>query len=154
MNEKEIHYCKNSLKNKTNIYQRELYRPNINFKKAFLIICITIAITTFISCAVSKYFIKMNICGFNSKNSWQAFLDVYIVLQLVVILITFKYIMIWFIRIYQRYAKAETRLRCCYTPSCSEYAILALKKYGVFIGGIKAIRRLLRCGSSGGIDYP
>ncbi|MGI6401706.1 MAG: membrane protein insertion efficiency factor YidD [Thermoguttaceae bacterium] len=62
--------------------------------------------------------------------------------------------MIWFIRVYQRYAKAETRLRCCYTPSCSEYAILALRKYGALIGGFKTVRRLLRCGPPGGIDYP
>ncbi|MBU5417691.1 membrane protein insertion efficiency factor YidD [Anaerobutyricum soehngenii] len=65
-----------------------------------------------------------------------------------------KYILIWFIRVYQRYAKSETRLRCCYTPSCSEYAILALKKYGLVIGSIKAFKRLLRCGPPGGIDYP
>lgn len=38
--------------------------------------------------------------------------------------------------------------------SCSQYAILALQKYGLLIGSIKAVRRLLRCGPPGGIDYP
>ena len=43
---------------------------------------------------------------------------------------------------------------CKFNPSCSEYAILALKKYGVIWGGMKAIWRVLRCNpwSYGGRD--
>lgn len=34
---------------------------------------------------------------------------------------------------------------CRFHPSCSEYAILAVEKYGVFYGAILAIGRLMRC---------
>jgi putative membrane protein insertion efficiency factor len=44
---------------------------------------------------------------------------------------------------------------CKFHPSCSEYAIDALKKYGLVRGSLKAAWRLLRCNpwSHGGVDY-
>jgi uncharacterized protein len=44
---------------------------------------------------------------------------------------------------------------CKYHPSCSQYAIDALRKDGLFIGSGKAAWRLLRCNpwSRGGVDY-
>jgi putative membrane protein insertion efficiency factor len=43
---------------------------------------------------------------------------------------------------------------CRFYPSCSQYAIDAVTKYGVVLGSWKATRRLLRChpGCRGGID--
>jgi putative membrane protein insertion efficiency factor len=45
---------------------------------------------------------------------------------------------------------------CKYHPSCSEYAIQALRKHGLVKGSAKAGWRLLRCNpwSHGGVDYP
>ncbi|MCC6643636.1 membrane protein insertion efficiency factor YidD [Candidatus Peregrinibacteria bacterium] len=45
---------------------------------------------------------------------------------------------------------------CKFTPSCSQYGYMAVKKYGVIIGSIKAAWRVIRCNpwSSGGIDLP
>jgi|SRR5580765_2228856 len=34
---------------------------------------------------------------------------------------------------------------CRYTPTCSEYAMEAIERFGVFRGGLKAAARLLRC---------
>ena len=34
---------------------------------------------------------------------------------------------------------------CRYTPTCSEYAMEAVDRYGVLRGGLKALMRLLRC---------
>lgn len=34
---------------------------------------------------------------------------------------------------------------CIYSPTCSHYAITAVKKYGVIRGGFLAIRRIVRC---------
>jgi uncharacterized protein len=34
---------------------------------------------------------------------------------------------------------------CRYVPTCSEYAMEAVERYGVFRGGWKALARLLRC---------
>ena len=43
---------------------------------------------------------------------------------------------------------------CKYHPSCSQYAIDALRKYGFVRGSLKALWRLLRCNpwSYGGVD--
>jgi putative membrane protein insertion efficiency factor len=45
--------------------------------------------------------------------------------------------------------------RCRYHPSCSQYAIDALREYGFFKGTVLAAWRLLRCNpwSRGGVDY-
>ena len=45
---------------------------------------------------------------------------------------------------------------CKYHPSCSEYAVLAIRKHGVLRGLPMAGWRLLRCNpwSHGGVDYP
>jgi putative membrane protein insertion efficiency factor len=45
--------------------------------------------------------------------------------------------------------------RCKYHPSCSQYAIDALRKHGFFKGSVLAGWRLLRCNpwSRGGVDY-
>ena len=44
---------------------------------------------------------------------------------------------------------------CKYHPSCSQYAIDALKEFGFFRGSILAAWRLLRCNpwSRGGVDH-
>jgi uncharacterized protein len=44
---------------------------------------------------------------------------------------------------------------CKYHPSCSQYAIDALRKHGLVRGSLKAGWRLLRCNpwSHGGVDY-
>ncbi|MCX7989472.1 MAG: membrane protein insertion efficiency factor YidD, partial [Aquificaceae bacterium] len=43
-----------------------------------------------------------------------------------------------------------------YYPSCSNYALMAVEKYGVLRGTLKALWRILRCNplSKGGVDYP
>jgi putative membrane protein insertion efficiency factor len=45
---------------------------------------------------------------------------------------------------------------CKYHPSCSEYAILALRRHGLVKGSAKAAWRVLRCNpwSHGGVDHP
>lgn len=60
------------------------------------------------------------------------------------------------IRLYQHYADEEIRRRCLFEPTCSEYTILALKKYGIIGGLIKSYDRLFnRCkGNIYRIDYP
>lgn len=42
---------------------------------------------------------------------------------------------------------------CRYTPSCSEYAVQALKKHGPFRGVYLALKRILRCNPWGGSGY-
>jgi uncharacterized protein len=59
------------------------------------------------------------------------------------------------IRLYQRAAPAQLRGICRFTPTCSEYAILAIEKYGLARGSVRASRRILRCRAPhGGVDEP
>lgn len=64
--------------------------------------------------------------------------------------------MITLIRFYQRWISPAFPARCKYYPTCSAYAILAIRSKGFFIGGALALWRLVRCNpwSMGGIDYP
>lgn len=67
-----------------------------------------------------------------------------------------KKILISLIKFYQKFISPVLPSSCRYHPSCSNYAILAIEKYGVIKGSIKAIWRILRCNpfSKGGVDYP
>ena len=62
--------------------------------------------------------------------------------------------MIKAIRFYQKYlSPLKVHTHCIYTPTCSQYAIEALKKHGPFKGMYLAIRRILRCHPWGGSGY-
>lgn len=68
-----------------------------------------------------------------------------------------KKLLIGLIRIYRKYISGLKRYPTCrFYPTCSEYAIEAIEKYGVLKGGLKAVWRILRCNpfSKGGIDMP
>ena len=59
------------------------------------------------------------------------------------------------IRLYQRALSPGLPSRCKYHPSCSEYAVDAVRRYGVVRGVVLAGWRLLRCNpwSHGGVDF-
>jgi len=58
------------------------------------------------------------------------------------------------IRAYQRFISPALPRRCKYHPSCSDYAVQAIRTYGVLRGLVLAAWRLLRCNpwSHGGFD--
>ena len=65
--------------------------------------------------------------------------------------------LIFTVKCYQRYAKVETRRRCKCIPSCSEYAIIALKKIFPIALAIKKIKKRLYVTCNGEeykIDFP
>jgi putative membrane protein insertion efficiency factor len=59
------------------------------------------------------------------------------------------------IRFYQRVISPALPARCKYHPSCSAYAVAAVRRYGVMRGVVLAGWRLLRCNpwSHGGVDF-
>ena len=66
-----------------------------------------------------------------------------------------KKILIRLIKFYQKYlSHLKGRATCIYTPTCSQYAIEALEKYGLIKGGGLAVWRILRCNpfAKGGYD--
>jgi putative membrane protein insertion efficiency factor len=54
------------------------------------------------------------------------------------------------IKIYQLVISPWMGPSCRYTPTCSQYAIEAIKKYGILKGGWLAAKRILRCNPWGG----
>ncbi len=66
-----------------------------------------------------------------------------------------KKILISLIRFYRRYLSGMKRYtHCIYTPTCSQYALEAIEKYGALKGSWLAFKRILRCNpfAKGGYD--
>lgn len=57
------------------------------------------------------------------------------------------------IKFYQLCISPFTPPSCRFTPTCSQYALEALRRYGPFKGGWLALRRILRCHPWGGSGY-
>ena len=64
-----------------------------------------------------------------------------------------KNILLKLISFYRRGISPMTPPSCRFTPTCSQYAIEALRKHGVFKGLYLAVRRILRCHPWGGSGY-
>ncbi|MDP1801845.1 MAG: membrane protein insertion efficiency factor YidD [Bacteroidota bacterium] len=65
----------------------------------------------------------------------------------------FKKIAIAFVKFYQYCIRPLLPNSCRYTPSCSQYAIEAINKYGALKGGWMGLKRILRCNPWGGHGY-
>ena len=64
--------------------------------------------------------------------------------------IVFSSVLLW-----QKYGPETMRRSCVFQPSCSNYMILAVEKYGVIRGVKKGVQRIKRCVyPNHGIDYP
>jgi putative membrane protein insertion efficiency factor len=59
------------------------------------------------------------------------------------------------VRVYQLTLSPLFGNQCKYHPSCSQYAVDALRRYGLVKGSVLAAWRLARCNpwSHGGVDY-
>ncbi|MDO5409841.1 MAG: membrane protein insertion efficiency factor YidD [Lachnospiraceae bacterium] len=65
-----------------------------------------------------------------------------------------KKCLITLIRFYRRYISPMRPPCCKYVPTCSQYAIIAIERYGALKGGALAVWRILRCNpfAKGGYD--
>ena len=59
------------------------------------------------------------------------------------------------IQIYQKWVSPAFAPRCKYYPSCSQYTLIAIRRFGVK-GVFLGLWRFIRCNpwSHGGVDYP
>ena len=57
------------------------------------------------------------------------------------------------IKIYRLFISPLLGKNCIYTPSCSEYGIIALRKHGIFKGSFLTAKRILRCNSLFKVGY-
>ena len=56
-----------------------------------------------------------------------------------------KKFLVVLIKFYRKYISPLKPPTCRFTPTCSEYSMIAIEKYGVKKGGWLAIKRILRC---------
>jgi putative component of membrane protein insertase Oxa1/YidC/SpoIIIJ protein YidD len=122
---------------------RMLIRPNVSLKPGILTFALTSFIMTGLYFAISYLF------------STLIAIIALLAILIIALIIFGERVIIYIVHVYQRYAPEKLRLSCCFTPSCSEYMLLAIKKYGAFIGFFKGVNRLFRCHPpNGGVDEP
>ena len=122
-------------------YNRVLDFPNINWPilllKIILPIPILVCLFLFLKLLFDTFFAIL----------------IAIISVLVYSIFNIKSIILSSVKIYQRIAPRKIRLKCRFEPSCSQYMILAIEKYGVIKGGWLGIKRILRCHPWGGSGY-
>lgn len=125
-------------------YKRVLVRPNVSWIK----IALHCAVPVLLACGLKTLLCRF---GMDGILSWA----VTLLLLLLYFCRNAKRAIICLIRIYQRYAPDSIRNKCRFEPSCSQYMILSLQKYGLCKGLLKGVRRLKRCNiNDGGYDLP
>jgi putative membrane protein insertion efficiency factor len=56
-----------------------------------------------------------------------------------------KFLLLDFLRFYKRFVSPFLPSACRFTPTCSEYAMEAIEKYGAARGTLMGAKRILRC---------
>ena len=126
--------------------ERPLERPKTNIKAAILSASLFIAVVSGISFGAIQF---VSWLGGHLHVQWivsQPFVADIIVCTLcfaLCFLLMLKRTAIGVIKLYQHYAPENMRRKCILKPTCSEYMILAIEKYGVFRGVKKSVYRLL-----------
>lgn len=126
-------------------YERKYSRPKLRLGKVFA----SLFLVSLISFAI--YLISIDKIHLESKPA--AFLSI----SFLALTFAFnaKTILIWCVKAYQRFAPISVRCMCRFEPSCSEYMILSLSKYGAVKGVVRGISRIWRCAhKDGGFDSP
>ena len=126
------------------VIRRELIRPSINIFTAFLFVLSLLA-GCFVFTTITRIFTK-NISA----------VMIFVFFLLVAFVVLSKKIIINVVQLYQHYSPELMRRKCLCMPTCSEYMILAVQKYGTVKGVYKGIYRLLKIcrGADYKIDYP
>lgn len=123
----------------------EFERPRISAVRAILNTLIPLIVAGALFCALF-FTLDSHRLAISLGVSLGA-LGLYIILRM-------RSILIWFIKVYQRFAPADVRRRCVFTPTCSQYAIQALERYGALRGIPKIFSRLRRCHLPNGGEDP
>ena len=143
------------------VNKRPLVRPDTNIKIAIISFLLFVLATCVFTWLVHYIIMTVSIITYfpvtvqNIFNAYPVFASV-AVCVFIELFFCIKYTVIGIIKLYQHYAPEEIRRRCVFMPTCSEYAILAIRKYGFIIGLYKSYYRLFyRCrGNIYQIDYP
>lgn len=66
-----------------------------------------------------------------------------------------KRVLLFLIKFYRRYLSGlKKNTKCIFIPTCSQYGVEAIEKYGALKGGYLTVKRIIRCNplSQGGYD--
>lgn len=130
-----------------------MIRPKLNLKKAAVLSVLVLLIDVALAYGAAMMLSKLDI-SVTLSFGWR-FAVMFALFLIGTMILLAKQIVIFIIRLYQRYAPYDIRSKCLFVPNCSEYMILAIRKYGLFKGIKKGISRYNRCCvPNGGIDYP
>ena len=68
----------------------------------------------------------------------------------------FKFFLKSSVLFYQKFISPFLGRTCRFYPSCSQYFLLAVEKYGILKGFLFGFKRILKChpANKGGIDFP
>ena len=126
---------------------RKLHRPSLNYWQFTLkwlgVLIIEIGIVVFTIWLSHRF-------AFTLKVNTYLFSGI-----IILMLFVLRWLLIDCVKLYQHYAPEEVRHRCHMMPSCSDYAIISLKKYGLLMGVILTFIRLQkRCNGTYRIEYP
>ena len=125
-------------------YKRVLIRPKIHLIKTFFHLLICLLVVSIIGVGLEHLF-----------HIRPLTIIIPIILLIIYFVLKIKKIAIWFVKCYQKFAPDSIRNKCRFEPSCSEYMIRAIEKYGFVKGVAKGINRLKRCcPPNGGYDEP
>jgi putative membrane protein insertion efficiency factor len=64
-----------------------------------------------------------------------------------------RWVMIHLVMLYRAVLGPFMGGHCRFTPTCSQYAIDAINKYGPWVGAWKSVKRITRCRPRGGEGY-
>lgn len=122
----------------------EIYRPIINYRQ--MAIC-------FLAWLSPIFLTGFLLNYFSFGQSYKRLIT--IAIALITTAIFLKKIITYLILLYQRFAPERIRSACVFEPTCSNYMLQAIEKYGVLRGVIKGIKRIGRCHYPNcGVDYP
>lgn len=125
-------------------YQRTLVRPAIQWGSLFLNIIVMLILSAGIFYMIRYW----------GNAYWIAILNT-VMFALGYCFVRLKRIILCIVHLYQHFAPDSIRNSCRFEPSCSEYMILAVSRYGAYKGILKGVQRLKRCNlHGGGYDWP
>lgn len=134
------------------VLERPLVRPNTSYKKAAL--CVLIFLVANCGATILLYYLIrwLGISSILPQSIDRFYAEHHTTFVILLTLLQFfiggvialKPALIGAIRLYQRYAPERVRRKCLFKPTCSEYAILAIEKYGVIRGLYKSYIRLFK----------
>lgn len=64
-----------------------------------------------------------------------------------------KSFILWIIRFYQKHISVHTTPCCRFSPTCSQYGLEAVERFGALKGGAMTVWRILRCNPWGAGGY-